>query len=168
MVQTQRPSVVYKRERLVSGLRFDIYLILKYVVIVMRIRADSLLIHTYSWIIWEIILEIKKISKNWYFRNWNVIHRNAMFWFEICTIWTVIPVVNRKNWCESMPNIFRTENRLLQEWCEKRKYFWEQLEKWDFLKTEQSDWLQCSVVQSTMSDFWLFYLVLHNFNKTFL
>ena len=65
------------------------------------------------------------ISKNWYFRNWNVIHRNAMFWFEICTIWTVIPVVNRKNWCESMPNIFRTENRLLQEWCEKRKYFWE-------------------------------------------
>ena len=45
----------------------------------------------------------------------NVIHRNAMFWFEICTIWTVIPVVNRKNWCESMPNIFRTENRLLQE-----------------------------------------------------
>ena len=32
MVQTQRPSVVYKRERLVSGLRFDIYLILKYVV----------------------------------------------------------------------------------------------------------------------------------------
>jgi len=99
----------------------------------------------------------------------NVIHRNAMFWFEICTIWTVIPVVNRKNWCESMPNIFRTENRLLQEWCEKRKYFWEQLEKWDFLKTEQSDWLQSSAVQSTMSDFWLFYLVLHNFNnKTFL
>ena len=70
-------------------------------------------------------IRIINISKNWYFRNWNVIHRNPMFWFEICTIWTVIPVVNRKNWCESMPNIFRTENRLLQEWCEKRKYFWE-------------------------------------------